>query len=147
MKTFSLSTSQSKPPHLWQAAGLKKSTGPALLGQISEGLDGNVAQLIIDWAQITQKDFCKISGISSRTLSRSQKSRFNSAQSERLVRFIRIIDKAVELFEGDWDGARKWLKTPNMALNWKKPIELMKSETGAYEILKLITRLENGVYS
>lgn len=59
MKTFSLSTSQSKPPHLWQAAA--KIYWPSASGQISEGLDGNVAQLIIDWAQITQKDFCKIS--------------------------------------------------------------------------------------
>lgn len=146
MKTFSLSTLQSRPTHLWQVAGLKKSTGPVLLEQISEGLDGKVAQLIIDWAEITQKDFCKISGISLRTL-RSLKSRFSAAQSERLVRVIRIIDRAVELFDGDKDGARNWLKTPNIALNWKKPTDLMASETGAYEILKLITRLENGVYS
>ncbi|EAM2896175.1 DUF2384 domain-containing protein [Salmonella enterica] len=147
MKTFILSTSQSRLPSLWQVAGLRNSNGTAILEQISEGLDGKVAQVIIDWTKITQKDFCKMSGISSKALSRGLKTRFSAAQSERLVRIIRIIDRAVELFEGDKDGTQKWLRTPNMALDWKEPAELMASETGAYVIIKLITRLENGVYS
>jgi putative toxin-antitoxin system antitoxin component (TIGR02293 family) len=147
MKIFVLSTSQPRPQRLWQVAGLRKSNGTAILGQISEGLDGKVAQVIIDWIKITQKDFCKMSGISSNALSRALKTRFSSAQSERLVRIIRTIDRAVELFEGDKDETQKWLRTPNIALDWKEPAELMASETGAYEITKLITRIENGVYS
>jgi uncharacterized protein (DUF2384 family) len=39
------------------------------------------------------------------------------------------------------------LNEPNRALSWKMPAELMASETGAYEVMKLITRLEHGVYS
>ncbi|EJI0210408.1 DUF2384 domain-containing protein, partial [Salmonella enterica subsp. enterica] len=73
--------------------------------------------------------------------------RFTSEQSERLVRIIRVIDRAVELFEGNKEEAQKWLNEPNRALSWKVPAELMASETGAYEVIKLITRLEHGVYS
>ncbi|EDR5079334.1 DUF2384 domain-containing protein [Salmonella enterica] len=141
-----MSTSQPRSPHLWQVAGLKHSTGMSLLGQIREGLDGRVAQLIIDWAKISQADLCKMSGIPPKAFSRSLRTRFSATHSERLVRCIRIIDRAVELFEGDKEGACKWLKSPNMVLNWKEPSELMASETGAYEIIKLITRLEHGVY-
>ncbi|HAV0157921.1 TPA: DUF2384 domain-containing protein [Salmonella enterica] len=147
MKTFSLSATQARPPRLWQVAGLNNSDGVALLGQISEGLDGKVANLIIDWAKITQNDLRKMSGIPSTTFSRSVKARFSSEQSERLVRIIRVIDRAVELFEGNKEEAQKWLNEPNRALSWKVPVELMPSETGAYEVIKLITRLEHGVYS
>ncbi|MBP2200447.1 type II toxin-antitoxin system Xre/ParS family antitoxin [Pantoea cypripedii] len=147
MKTFSLSTTQARPLRLWQVAGLNNSDGVALLGQISEGLDGKVANLITDWAKITQNDLRKMSGIPSTTFSRSVKARFSAEQSERLVRIIRVIDRAVELFEGDKEEAQKWLNEPNRALSWKVPAELMASETGAYEVMKLITRLEHGVYS
>ncbi|WP_312227773.1 antitoxin Xre/MbcA/ParS toxin-binding domain-containing protein [Pseudescherichia sp.] len=147
MKTFSVSTSQARPPRLWQVAGLNNADGVALLGQINEGLDGKVASLIVDWAKITQNDLRKMSGIPSTTFSRSLKARFSADQSERLVRIIRVLDRAVELFEGDKDEAQKWLNEPNRALGWKVPAELMASETGAYEVMKLITRLEHGVYS
>lgn len=147
MKTFSLSTTQARPPRLWQVAGLNNADGVALLGQISEGLDGKVANLIVDWAKITQNDLRKMSGIPSTTFSRSVKARFSADQSERLVRIIRVIDRAVELFEGNKEEAQKWLNEPNRALSWKVPAELMASETGAYEVIKLITRLEHGVYS
>jgi len=50
MKTFSFSAAKTRPPRLWQAAGLHSTDGVALLGQINDGLDGNVAHLIIDWA-------------------------------------------------------------------------------------------------
>lgn len=147
MKTFSLPTTQARPPRLWQVAGLNNADGVALLGQISEGLDGKVANLIVDWAKITQNDLRKMSGIPSTTFSRSVKARFSADQSERLVRIIRVIDRAVELFEGNKEEAQKWLNEPNRALSWKVPAELMASETGAYEVIKLITRLEHGVYS
>ncbi|EDZ5934070.1 DUF2384 domain-containing protein [Salmonella enterica] len=147
MKTFSLSATRTRPTRLWQVAGLNNSDGVSLLGQINEGLDGRVANLIADWAKITQNDLRKMSGIPSTTFSRSVKARFSAEQSERLVRIIRVIDRAVELFEGDKEEAQKWLNEPNRALSWKVPSELMASETGAYEVIKLITRLEHGVYS
>lgn len=147
MKTFNLSTTQARPPRLWQVAGLNTSDGVTLVGQINEGLDGKVATLIVDWAKMSQNDLRKMSGIPPTTFGRSLKARFSPDQSERLVRIIRVIDRAVELFEGDKEEAQKWLKEPNRALGWKVPAELMASETGAYEVMKLITRLEHGVYS
>jgi len=147
MKTFSLSSTPARPQRLWQVAGLNNADGVALLGQINEGLDGKVANRITDWARITQNDLRKMSGIPSTTFSRSVKARFNPEQSERLVRIIRVIDRAVDLFEGDKEAAQKWLNEPNRALSWKVPADLMASETGAYEVIKLITRLEHGVYS
>jgi hypothetical protein len=106
MKTFSLSSTPARPQRLWQVAGLNNADGVALLGQINEGLDGKVVNRITDWARITQNDLRKMSGIPSTTFSRSVKARFNPEQSERLVRIIRVIDRAVDLFEGDREAAR-----------------------------------------
>lgn len=38
------------------------------------------------------------------------KTLFNADQSERLVRIIHVIDRALKLFEGDKVAAQKWLR-------------------------------------
>lgn len=63
------------------------------------------------------------------------------------MRYIRVLDRAVALFEGDKTAALKWLNESNRALEWKAPAELLTSKSGAYEVMRLITRLELGVYS
>jgi putative toxin-antitoxin system antitoxin component (TIGR02293 family) len=147
MKVFSPTAAHPRPQRLWQAAELSHSHGMTLLEEVSVGLDGKVARLIAEWAKITQSDLRKMCGISSTMFSRSLKARFSVNQSERLVRIIRVLDRTMELFEGNLEEAKKWLNEPNRALRWKVPAELLASETGAYEVMKLITRLEQGVYS
>lgn len=63
------------------------------------------------------------------------------------MRIIHVIARAVELFEGDKAQAQKWLNEPNRALGWKVPADLMASETGAREVMKLIARMEHGICS
>lgn len=147
MKVFSLTTAHPRPQRLWQVVGLSHSHGVTLLKQVSVGLDGKVARLIVEWAKITQSDLRIMCGISSTKFNRSLKARFSVSQSERLVRIIRVLDRTMELFEGNQKEAKKWLNEPNRALRWKVPARLLASETGAYEVMKLITRLEQGVYS
>lgn len=147
MRQFTLSAAAPKPDRLWQFAGLDSADGIMLMGQIDQGLEGAVASRIVSWAHITQAELQRMTGIPGTTFSRGLKKRFTAEQSERLVRFIRVMDRSVELFEGDKDAARQWLNQPVRALGNKTPAELVVSETGAYEVLKLITRLEHGVYS
>jgi len=127
--------------------GLNVAEGVMLVDEIDKGFAGDVANRIMSWAQITQADLRRMTGIPSTTFSRSIKSHFSADQSERLVRFIRVVDRTLELFEGDKKAALQWLNEPNRALVWKTPAELLASEAGAYEIMKLITRIEHGVYS
>jgi len=147
MKVFTPAEKLPSPPRLWQAAGLESAEGIAVVSQIENGLSGSVASLVMEWADITQSEFKRITGIPATTFSRSIKHGFTPEQSEKIVRFIRVLDRAVELFEGDKAAARRWLNEPVRALDWKTPAELMASEAGAYEVMKLITRLEHGVYS
>ncbi|QKJ86544.1 DUF2384 domain-containing protein [Paramixta manurensis] len=147
MKVFTPSQTSPSRERLWQIAGLESAEGIAVVTQIDNGLSGHVASLVMEWADITQSEFKRITGIPNTTFSRSIKHGFTPEQSEKIVRFIRILDRAVELFEGDKAAARRWLNEPVRGLNWKTPAELVASEAGAYEVMKMITRLEHGVYS
>lgn len=147
MKVFTPTTSAHEPDNLWKHVGLNMSDSVMLVGEIDKGLEGEVASRIVSWAHITQAELRRMTGIPGTTFNRNSKTRFTPAQSERLVRFIRVLDKAVGLFEGDKAAAQQWLNEPSRALGWKKPADLLASESGAWEVMKLITRLEHGVYS
>lgn len=147
MKTFELTTPAKKAESLWSVSGLNVADSAGLIRQIAQGLEGDVASRVAEWANISQTDLRQLAGIPSTTFNRGLKNRFNASQSERIVRIIRVFDRAVSLFEGDKKAAQKWLNEPNRGLDWKTPAELLSSETGAYEVLDLITRIEHGVYS
>lgn len=147
MKIFSPSIPRTQPSDLWSVVGLGAQDGIALMGKISQGLEGDVAKRFSAWTKIPPSELCKMSGIPNTTFNRSIKDRFTTDQSERIVRVIRVLSRAIELFEGDREAANKWLNERNRALSWQKPADVLPSETGALEVMRLITRIEHGVYS
>ena len=86
-------------------------------------------------------------GMSAKTAKRqvAQRCVLNRNESERMVRLIRVYDKAVGTFESH-ENARKWLARPLSCLNGKSPLELVGSEPGARAIEQALGRLEHGVF-
>jgi putative toxin-antitoxin system antitoxin component (TIGR02293 family) len=83
-----------------------------------------------------------------RTLARRKaRNKLSGPESERLVRLSFVFDKAVELFEGDPEAARQWLRSPAPALGGLTPLAAVETELGAQEVESLIGRLEHGVFS
>jgi putative toxin-antitoxin system antitoxin component (TIGR02293 family) len=86
--------------------------------------------------------------ISPRTLIRRKKSgHLIREESERVLRFTRIISAALSLFDGDQEGANAWMRRENRALGGKTPLGMASTEIGGEEVLNLIGRLEHGVFS
>ena len=86
--------------------------------------------------------------ITPRTLSRRKdEGRLRPEESERVLRVSRVVDLAVDLFEGDVAATRRWLSTPKRALGGATPLDYARTEVGAREVERLIGRLEHGVYS
>ena len=84
--------------------------------------------------------------IPERTLARRKAAgRFEPDESDRLVRASRVFARAIELFEGNTDGAREWLTSPVRALGGRTPLELASTDVGAIEVENLIGRLEHGL--
>jgi len=57
-----------------------------------------------------------------------------------------ILKQATEVF-GSAEVAKEWMRTPNLVLSEKTPLECADTEDGLQEVLNLLGRLEHGVYS
>ena len=87
-------------------------------------------------------------GISKATFHRSKGagSKLNPAVSDRIVRFAKLLGKAVKVF-GDLEDAKQWLNSPQFGLGGAVPLDYAKTEIGAREVENLLGRIEYGVYS
>jgi putative toxin-antitoxin system antitoxin component (TIGR02293 family) len=87
-------------------------------------------------------------GISKATFHRRKGagSKLNPAVSDRVVRFAKLLGKAVKVF-GDMEDAKQWLNSPQFGLGGAVPLDYAKTEIGAREVENLLGRIEYGVYS
>jgi putative toxin-antitoxin system antitoxin component (TIGR02293 family) len=134
----------------WPGAslGLPHRNSADLIRAVKQGFP---FRAIIDLAHasgVSLPDLASLSGISARTLARRQSSkRLSAEESERVLRFAMIFEKAATLFEGDFAEAREWLRQPKKALAGQSPLEYATTELGAREVENLIGRIEHGVFS
>ncbi|HXR06002.1 MAG TPA: antitoxin Xre/MbcA/ParS toxin-binding domain-containing protein [Candidatus Acidoferrum sp.] len=86
-------------------------------------------------------------GMSKATLHRRKAGgKLAPAESDRVVRFARLMGKAVEVMESE-DNARQWLTSPQLGLGGAIPLDYARTEVGAREVEDLLGRIEYGVYS
>lgn len=86
-------------------------------------------------------------GISKATLHRRKnEGRLDQAESDRVVRYARLMGKAIGVMETE-ENARQWLNSPQMGLGGAVPLEYAETEVGAREVENLLGRIEYGVYS
>lgn len=86
-------------------------------------------------------------GISKATLHRRKLAgRLGAAESDRVVRFARLLGRAATVMESLENG-RRWLMSPQVGLGGSVPLEYAETEVGAREVEDLLGRIEYGVYS
>jgi len=86
-------------------------------------------------------------GISKATLHRRKaQGRLDPAESDRVVRFARLMGLAVDVMESV-RNARLWLSSAQVGLGGAIPLEYAETEVGAREVEDLLGRIEFGVYS
>ena len=86
-------------------------------------------------------------GISKATLHRRKLAgRLDAAESDRVVRFARLLGQAAGVMESMENG-RRWLTSPQVGLGGAIPLEYAETEVGAREVENLLGRIEYGVYS
>lgn len=96
---------------------------------------------------ISTQVLAKALHIADRTLTRRKtEGRFQTGESERLLRLGTLFDKAVDVL-GKREDAQHWFMTPQKALGGQTPLEYADTELGAREIEDLLGRLEYGVFS
>ena len=86
-------------------------------------------------------------GLARATLHRRKASgRLTTDESDKVVRFARLLGHAVHLF-GSVEDARRWLKSPQRGLGGAVPLDYAQTEAGAREVEHLLGRIDYGVYS
>jgi putative toxin-antitoxin system antitoxin component (TIGR02293 family) len=128
--------------------GLKSKGSIDAVDRITEGLPITAWDHFVRFSGLSVDEISEVVMLPLRTLSRRRgKGKLEPAESDRLMRFSGIVEKAMELFEGDVNGARHWLRSPQAALGGRTPIRFSQTTVGAREVEDLIGRLERGVYT
>lgn len=105
-----------------------------------------LAELTSDFGLPMEK-FAPMLGISKATLHRRKVAgKLDTAESDRVVRFARLLGRAIAVMESPESG-RRWLISPQVGLGGMVPVVYAETEIGAREVEDLLGRIEYGVYS
>jgi putative toxin-antitoxin system antitoxin component (TIGR02293 family) len=103
-------------------------------------------QLLAEMLCIDEELLGKHMGISSELMSNAAAVGFFSlCESRRLYGLIVALQASCELFEGDVQEAKAFLRSPLRCFKSKAPMEMLITEEGASAVIDLIGRLEHGV--
>jgi putative toxin-antitoxin system antitoxin component (TIGR02293 family) len=117
-----------------------------LADAIHDGLPIETVDRILDSGLLEPAELFSLV-IPRRTLShRRRTGRLTPEQSDRLARVVRILTRAEEVF-ADPEKASRWMRKPNRALEGRRPLDLLESDTGSRAVEKILLRIEHGVYS
>lgn len=126
----------------------KPNPSPAEVIQVvREGLDFAELEALREQLDLPLDRLAGQLGIARATLHRRKAGgRLTSDESDKVVRFARLLGHAVHLFGGIED-ARRWLKSPQRGLGGAVPLDYAQTEAGAREVENLLGRIDYGVYS
>jgi putative toxin-antitoxin system antitoxin component (TIGR02293 family) len=126
---------------------LREPEAPYLIERVRDGLPMAEFHAAREQLGLTEERFGGLLGMSRATLHRRKKSgTLDRAESDRLVRFARLILRASAAL-GGIEGARSWLLAPAAAFHGECPLDFADTEIGAREVEALLGRLEHGVFS
>ena len=116
-----------------------------LLGRIEEGLDVAAERCLRERLGLSLTEMAALLGTSARTLSRRQEEgRLTPEESDRLYRYARLFERAVEVL-GDEESARTWIRKGQLRLGGRVPLQIARFEPGAREVEDLLGRIERGL--
>src|SRR5713226_1285786 len=134
MKTATLVIAKAKHPH-------------ELIRRIQQGLQFRELEALQNDIDVPLEQLAAKLSISRSTLQRRKVAgRLSPDESDKVMRFSRLLRQAAELF-GDIDKARAWLKHPQYGLGGAVPLDYAETEIGAREVEDLLGRMKYGVYS
>ncbi len=118
-----------------------------MMDAVKDGLPMGEFEAVRGMLEIGAEELAEHLSMSRSTLMRRRKSgRLDTLESDRLLRFARLFQNAVEVF-GNEQSARLWLKSPARALGGMIPITCAGTEVGSREVENLLGRIEFGVFT
>jgi len=112
---------------------------------IERGLPYVEVERLADALELSIEEFCRIMPVSRRTLARFRGVSLDAHLSDHIYIAWTVYERAEEVMESP-ENARLWLKTPNYAFRFKRPLDYLSSLTGSLEVLDELGRLQHGVF-
>lgn len=113
---------------------------------VRQGLPAVSIDALVRLAGIPQRALARALGIPERTLLRRKRAgKLSPDESAKLVRFARVVERAVIVFDSA-DSALNWLKAPNVSLGGVTPLSLLDTEIGGGSVLDTLGRIEQGLF-
>jgi putative toxin-antitoxin system antitoxin component (TIGR02293 family) len=136
-----------------KSAVLEKKSTPRkehphhLIRRIQQGLRFRELQELQNGLDLPLEELAGKLAISRSTLQRRKAAgRLTAQESDKVVRFSRLLKQAADLF-GSVERGRAWLKFPQRGLGGAIPLDYAQTEVGALEVERLLGRIDYGVYS
>jgi putative toxin-antitoxin system antitoxin component (TIGR02293 family) len=119
-----------------------------LISLSNEGITKASLDALIGHLGISKKAFSEnILDASVKTLERKKSTdKLDKRTSSHVIEIAKVADRAFSVF-GDEEKVKRWLNSPNRALNNIKPIDLFYIPTGLAMVTTILGRIEEGVYS
>lgn len=118
-----------------------------LVHELREGLPIRELEGLQQTLGLPMDRLAPLLGLSKATLHRRKVAgRLDQAESDRVVRYARLLGRAIEVMESI-PAARQWLASPQVGLGGEIPLEFAQTEVGAREVEDLLGRIEYGVYA
>lgn len=128
--------------------GLEPADTLGMVEKVEEGFSFESLESLRYSLGLSRSEVAELVHIKPRTLDRRKREgRLQPEESDRLLRISSVFGKAIELFEGDVEGAKEWLSSSQGALGGGIPLDMAKTDVGAREVEHLAGRLEHGVFS
>ena len=133
---------------LKRAAGKRGAfTSGEMINALKAGLPVSELEDLRKGLDLPMEKLVSLLNISKATWHRRKVSgRLDQGESDRVVRFARLLGKAVEVLES-LENARLWLRSPQIGLGGAVPLAYAETELGAREVEDLLGRIEYGVYA
>lgn len=132
-------------PKTKSAAALREL--PAVMGAVQAGLPFAEVEALREGLDLPLDKLAPKLGLSKATLHRRKlEGRLTPAESERVMRYARLLGKAVAVMGGE-DAGREWLGTPAYGLGGALPLDYAETEAGARAVEDLLGRIDYGEYS
>ncbi len=126
---------------------LREPEAAYVINKVRDGLAMEEFHCTQDLLGVSEERLAGLLGMSRATLHRRKKAgHLDRSESDRLVRFARIISRASAAL-GGMEGARSWLSAPARAFHGECPLDYADTEIGAREVEALLGRIEHGVFS
>lgn len=141
-----------KPVSYWdhippESSVLREPEVAYMIDKVRDGLPFAEFHTMQELLNVTEERMGAWLGMSRATLHRRKKlGTLDRAESDRLVRYARILSHATAAL-GGLEGARSWLVAPAIAFQGECPLDYADTEIGAREVDALLGRLEHGVFS